>query len=53
MSQPPIATGPDARVADAAALMLKHKVHRIPIVDGKARVIGMVTRTDIFKALEK
>jgi CBS-domain-containing membrane protein len=39
--------------ADAAALMLKHKVHRIPVVDNEAHVIGMVTRTDIFKALEQ
>lgn len=39
--------------ADAAALMLKHKVHRIPIVDIDARVVGMVTRTDIFTALEQ
>lgn len=31
--------------------MLKHEVHRIPIVDADARVVGMVTRTDIFKAL--
>lgn len=38
--------------ADAAALMLKHKVHRIPVVDSQAQVIGMVTRTDIFTALE-
>lgn len=32
--------------------MLKHKVHRIPIVNEKAVVIGFVTRTDIFEALE-
>lgn len=37
---------------DAACLMLKHKIHRIPVVDKNAQVIGMVTRTDIFTALE-
>eukprot|EP00210_Caulerpa_lentillifera_P004745 g4529.t1 len=52
MSSPPIAAKPNARVADAACLMLKHKVHRIPIVDQDATVIGFVTRTDIFEALE-
>eukprot|EP00210_Caulerpa_lentillifera_P002536 g2433.t1 len=52
MSTPPIAAKPTARVADAACLMLKHKVHRIPIVDQHAKVIGFVTRTDIFEALE-
>eukprot|EP00878_Enallax_costatus_P008328 GHUV01008706.1.p1 GENE.GHUV01008706.1~~GHUV01008706.1.p1 ORF type:complete len:196 (+),score=41.42 GHUV01008706.1:179-766(+) len=53
MSSPPIACTADATVRDAAALMLKHKVHRIPVVDSDARVIGMVTRTDIFTALEQ
>lgn len=52
MSTPPIAAKPTNRVADAACLMLKHKIHRIPVVDNNAQVIGMVTRTDIFTALE-
>ncbi|WIA32713.1 hypothetical protein OEZ86_005899 [Tetradesmus obliquus] len=52
MSSPPVACKADATVRDAAALMLKHKVHRIPVVDSQAQVIGMVTRTDIFTALE-
>lgn len=42
-----------AVATDAAALMLKHKVHRIPVVDSDARLLGMVTRTDIFTALEQ
>ena len=51
MSKPPIAAKHDNKVADAACLMLKHKVHRIPIVDSKAQLVGIVTRTDIFTAL--
>lgn len=51
MSTPPVAARPDSKVADAACLMLKHKVHRIPIVDYKTKVVGIVTRTDIFTAL--
>jgi CBS domain-containing protein len=51
MSRPPIAARADNKVADAACLMLKHKVHRIPIVDASAKVVGIVTRTDIFTAL--
>lgn len=51
MSTPPIAAKPTNKVADAACLMLKHKVHRIPIVDDNAKLVGMVTRTDIFTAL--
>lgn len=52
MSTPPIAAKASSRVADAACLMLKYKIHRIPIVDKGAEVIGIVTRTDIFTALE-
>jgi CBS-domain-containing membrane protein len=29
------------------------QVHRIPIVDPEAKLIGIVTRTDIFTALGK
>ena len=43
MSKPPVASRPDSKVADAACLMLKHKVHRIPIVDNDARVCGIVS----------
>jgi CBS domain-containing protein len=31
---------------------LQYKIHRIPIVDDDRRVVGMVTRTDLFHALE-
>lgn len=51
MSSPPIAARPENKVADAAVMMLKHKVHRIPVVDTRAQLVGIVTRTDIFTAL--
>ncbi|RWR89020.1 CBS domain-containing protein CBSX1, chloroplastic [Cinnamomum micranthum f. kanehirae] len=52
MSSPAITLSPKKTVLDAAALMLKKKIHRIPIVNNGGQVVGMVTRTDIFKALE-
>ena len=52
MSTPPIAALGSTRVSKAAALMLKHKIHRIPVVDTQKRVVGMVTRTDVFTSLE-
>lgn len=52
MSSPAITLPPSKTVLDAAALMLKEKIHRIPIVNENDQVIGIVTRTDIFKALE-
>ena len=35
--------------SDDRGLILQ--VHRIPVVDGQAKCIGIVTRTDIFTAL--
>ncbi|KAH7691979.1 IMP dehydrogenase protein [Dioscorea alata] len=52
MSSPAITLSPDKTVLDAAALMLKMKVHRIPIVNKKGQTIGIVARSDIFPALE-
>ncbi|MCO5579648.1 hypothetical protein L7F22_033505 [Adiantum nelumboides] len=52
MSSPPITLTAEKTVSDAAILMLKHKIHRIPVVNNSRQVVGMVTRTDIFSALE-
>ncbi|OAY66508.1 Uncharacterized protein ACMD2_22450, partial [Ananas comosus] len=52
MSSPAITLPADKTVLDAAALMLKRKVHRIPILDKQQHVVGIVTRTDVFRALE-
>jgi predicted transcriptional regulator len=41
-----------AWIADAAVLMLKNKIHRIPIVNESNQLVGIVTRTDIFTAME-
>ncbi|KAK8967168.1 hypothetical protein KSP40_PGU001219 [Platanthera guangdongensis] len=52
MSSPAFTLTPDKKVLDAAALMLKKKVHRVPILNDKEEVVGIVTRTDVFQALE-
>lgn len=52
MTSPPISLSADKTVKDAAVLMLKNKIHRIPIVNEAKQVVGIVTRTDIFTALE-
>merc|ERR1712025_1371985 len=39
-------------VGEAAAIMLKYKVNRLPVVNKNGEVIGIVSRTDIFTALE-
>jgi CBS domain-containing protein len=52
MSAPAITLSANKIVSDAAILMLKNKIHRIPIVNDSNQVVGIVTRTDIFSALE-
>ncbi|MCO5602655.1 hypothetical protein L7F22_056790 [Adiantum nelumboides] len=52
MTSPAISLSVDKTVNDAAVLMLKNKIHRIPVVNEANQVVGIVTRTDIFKALE-
>ncbi|CAM6098401.1 unnamed protein product [Calypogeia fissa] len=52
MSSPAITLSAKKTLQDAAALMLKNKIHRIPVVNSSLQVVGIVTRTDIFTALE-
>jgi len=52
MSSPAITLSAEKTVLDAAVLMLKNKIHRIPIVNDGGQVVGIVTRSDIFNALE-
>ncbi|KAJ3672161.1 hypothetical protein LUZ60_006882 [Juncus effusus] len=52
MTSPAITLTEDKTVTDAAALMLKTKVHRIPVVNKDRQVIGIITRTDVLRGLE-
>lgn len=52
MSKPVITTSPSAQVSDAAKLMLKHGIRRLPVKKGK-KVVGMLTTTDYAKYLCK
>ena len=41
---------PETPVADIAALMVDHKAHLIPVVEGE-KVVGVVARLDIIRAM--
>ena len=43
----------DASISDAAELMDKHKINRLPVVDENKKLVGLVTRGDIIGALVK
>ncbi len=51
MSTLPHTVAPDASLVDAAREMLAHEVHRLPVVDGEKTVVGIVTTTDLLRAL--
>ncbi len=40
----------DMPIADAASLMVDHRIGGLPVVDDDAHVVGVITETDIFRA---
>ena len=48
MSTPLITVSADKTVGDAAKMMVKHKVRRLPIIDEHNKVIGIVTVRDLL-----
>lgn len=49
MTSPAVTTGPNDRIADAAALMTARHVNRLPVIDD-GRLVGIVTRADLVRA---
>lgn len=49
MSHDVITIAPDDTMFAAAKLMLDHKVSGIPVVDKDAKILGMITESDIFR----
>jgi CBS domain-containing protein len=53
MSSPAITIGAGKEVFQAARLMTEHGVKRLPVVDDKGALIGIVTRSDLVKAFAR
>jgi CBS domain-containing protein len=51
MTTPVIMIGRDRPLSDAVDLMLSKKVKRLPVVDDAGRLVGMVSRLDIFQTV--
>jgi CBS-domain-containing membrane protein len=49
MTWPVITVGPQAGVADAARLLRKHRIKRLPVTDPAERLIGIVSQSDVLK----
>ncbi|MEV7236633.1 CBS domain-containing protein [Streptomyces sp. NPDC051020] len=49
MTTPAVTIHPEQRVSDAARLMERQKVDRLPVVDEEDRLIGIATRRDLLR----
>ncbi|WP_225320502.1 CBS domain-containing protein [Streptomyces luteolifulvus] len=49
MSTPAITIHPEQDVADAARMMERHAIERLPVVDEEDRLIGIATRRDLLR----
>lgn len=51
MRQPVITVRPQTKLADAARLMLEHRISGLPVLSTDGLVLGLVTESDIFRLL--
>ncbi|MFD8078414.1 CBS domain-containing protein [Streptomyces sp. NPDC059718] len=49
MSSPPTVARPEWSVVEAARVMERRGVKRLPVVDGTGRLVGVVSRTDLLR----
>lgn len=49
MSSPPVTIGPDQSVIELAALLSKHRISGVPVVDDQGRLLGVATEADVIQ----
>lgn len=45
--------GPEARLQRALQMMVRHRVKSLPVVDQQRRVVGIIAREDLMRALAR
>ncbi|HMQ50964.1 MAG TPA: DUF190 domain-containing protein [Anaerolineae bacterium] len=53
MTPQPFIIHEETSVADAIRLMLEHRIKRLPIVDDQDKLVGLISRVDVLRALSK
>ncbi|MFI5294249.1 MAG: CBS domain-containing protein [Thermodesulfovibrionales bacterium] len=53
MSSPAISTTPDALILEIAGILEERRIKRLPVVDSRGVLVGIVSRTDIVRAVAK
>ena len=51
MTRTPLTIEQDATLGDAAKVMLEKKISGLPVVSSDGSVVGMITESDIFRAV--
>ncbi len=51
MTRYPITLSPDHTMEEAAEIMLTNKISGAPVLDENMNIVGMITKSDIFKAM--
>ncbi len=51
MTSPVATIRPDASIAEAVQAMAEKKIRRLCVVDSKSKLIGLITRADILRAV--
>ena len=53
MTHPAVTISPDADVENAARLMYKGKIKRLPVVDSDGRLTGIISRADVLSVVDR
>jgi len=53
MSSPAITVRPDVDVSEAACIMSEKRIKRLPVVDDKNQLLGIISRADIVRLIGK
>ena len=53
MKAPLITIGPNSSIIDAMETMQQKDIRRLPVVDSKGKLLGIVTDKDIFRVILK
>jgi CBS domain-containing protein len=48
MTSPAITVSPQTHCKDAAALLVRHRISAVPVVDGEGRLVGLVSEADLL-----
>lgn len=51
MSRDPVSIAPEKSIQEAAKLLHERNIHRLPVLDPAGKVIGILTRGDIVRAM--